>query len=59
MLMTEPSSKARKRQIIAGLISGAIMGIVISAFTQFWWWLPAGVIVGLVSGALIKPPDRS
>lgn len=56
--MSQPSSAARKRQIIFGVVSGAIAGIAVSAFTGFWWWLPTGIIVGIASGMLIAPPEE-
>lgn len=58
--MSEVSPEARRKQIIVGIVMGAIMGIVISALTQFWLWLPAGLALGLATGAIMKPPaDRS
>ena len=56
--MSERSRAARKRQIIVGVISGAIAGVIIGAVTQFWWWLPTGIIVGIASGMLITPPEE-
>lgn len=56
--MSERSRAARKRQIIVGVISGAIAGVVISAVSGFWWWLPTGIIVGIASGMLITPPEE-
>lgn len=32
------------------------MGLVLGFFTQFWLWLPAGLAVGLATGAIMKPP---
>ncbi len=58
--MSEVSPEARRKQIIVGIVMGAIMGIVISALTQFWLWLPAGRALGLATGAIMKPPaDKS
>ncbi|GAA1796685.1 MULTISPECIES: HPP family protein [Leucobacter] len=54
--MSEVSPEARRKQIIVGIVMGAIMGIVISALTQFWLWLPAGLALGLATGAIMKPP---
>lgn len=56
--MSERKLPGRKQQIIVGLVSGAVMGIVISVLTEFWWWLPTGLIVGLASGMLLKPPTK-
>jgi len=47
---------ARRKQIIVGLVIGAIVGVGISIFTEFWWWLPAGLIFGFATGAVMKPP---
>ena len=52
-----PSPRARRKQIIVGLVIGAIMGIVLGALTQFWLWLPAGLAMGLATGAIMKPPS--
>ena len=52
-----PSPAARRKQIIIGLVMGAIMGIVLGALTQFWLWLPAGLAMGLATGAIMKPPS--
>ncbi|PRI11596.1 hypothetical protein [Leucobacter massiliensis] len=54
----EPSPEARRKQIIVGIVIGAVMGVVISALTTFWLWLPAGIALGLASGAIIKPPAQ-
>ncbi len=50
------SPRARRKQIIVGLVMGLIMGLVISFFTEFWYWLPAGLALGLASGAIMRPP---
>lgn len=47
---------ARRKQIFVGIAVGAIVGVVISLLTQFWWWLPAGLAFGLATGAIMKPP---
>lgn len=52
-------NQARKKQVIVGLISGLIVGFGVSAMTQFWWWLPAGVILGLASGLIMNTPDEN
>ncbi|WP_125100375.1 HPP family protein [Leucobacter chromiireducens] len=51
-----PSPEARRKQIIVGLIMGAVVGVVLGALTQFWLWLPAGLAMGLATGAIMKPP---
>lgn len=53
-----PSAAARRKQIIVGLVMGAIVGVVISAISQFWLWLPAGLALGLAVGAIMKPPSE-
>ena len=35
---------------------GAVVGLVLGALTQFWLWLPAGLAMGLATGAIMKPP---
>lgn len=50
------SPQARRKQIIVGLVMGAIMGVLISWLTEFWLWLPAGLALGLATGAIMKPP---
>ncbi len=47
---------ARRKQIFLGLAVGAVVGIGISLLTQFWLWLPAGIALGLATGAIMKPP---
>lgn len=51
-----PSPEARRKQIIVGIVMGAIMGVVLGGLTQFWLWLPAGLAMGLATGAIMKPP---
>ncbi|QBE49508.1 HPP family protein [Leucobacter triazinivorans] len=51
-----PSPQARRKQIIVGIVMGAIVGVVLGALTQFWLWLPAGLALGLATGAIMKPP---
>lgn len=48
---------ARRKQMIVGLVVGILVGVGVSLFTQFWWWLPAGIVFGLTMGALMKPPS--
>lgn len=52
-----PSQSARRKQIIIGLVMGLIMGVLLGALTQFWLWLPAGLAMGLATGAIMKPPS--
>lgn len=54
----EVSREARRKQIIVGIVMGVIVGVVISAFTTFWYWLPAGIAFGLAVGAIMKPPSQ-
>lgn len=56
--MSSAEEKARRKQIYIGLIMGVIVGVVISYLTEFWWWLAAGIVLGFVSGVLIKPPQE-
>lgn len=50
--------KARRKQLIVGIVMGIVVGLVLSLLTQFWLWLPAGVAMGLATGALMKPPSE-
>lgn len=52
-------SSARRKQMIVAIIMGAVVGVVIGALTQFWLYLPAGIAVGLATGAIMKPPSNS
>ncbi|UOR00837.1 HPP family protein [Leucobacter allii] len=52
----QPTPQARRKQIIVGLVMGAVVGVVIGALTQFWLWVPAGLALGLATGAIMKPP---
>ena len=47
---------ARRKQIFVGLAMGAVMGLVLGFLTQFWLWLPAGLSMGLATGAIMRPP---
>jgi len=49
---------ARRKQIIVGVVMGALVGVGISLYTDFWWWLPAGLVFGFATGALMKPPEK-
>ncbi|QZY52883.1 HPP family protein [Leucobacter tenebrionis] len=53
----EAAARARRKQIIVALVIGAVVGVVISALTEFWLWLPAGLAMGLATGAIMKPPS--
>lgn len=52
----EAKERARRKQMVAAIIIGAVVGGALWWLTGFWMWLPAGVAVGLASGAIIKPP---
>lgn len=52
------SPRARRKQIILGLVMGLIVGLVISFITTFWYWLPAGLAFGLAVGAIMQPPPE-
>lgn len=52
----EVDPKARRKQIIVGIVMGVIVGGVIALLTQFWLYLPAGIALGLAVGAIMKPP---
>lgn len=53
----EAAARARRKQIIVALVIGAVVGVVLSALTEFWLWLPAGLAMGLATGAIMKPPS--
>lgn len=53
------SPGARRKQMIVALIMGAVVGLVLSLLTQFWLWLPAGLAMGLATGAIMKPPPTT
>lgn len=53
----QTDAAARRKQIIVGLVMGAIVGVVLGALTQFWLWVPAGLAMGLATGAIMKPPS--
>ncbi|MHA3682874.1 HPP family protein [Leucobacter sp. HY1910] len=52
----EPSPEAKRKQMFVGIGMGLAMGLVLSLLTQFWLWLPAGLAMGLATGAIMKPP---
>lgn len=56
--MSSVDPGARRKQIIVGLVMGLIVGVILSALTTFWLWLPAGVAMGLATGAIMKPPAQ-
>ena len=45
-----PMTPARRTQLI--------VGVGISLWTGFWLWLPAGLLVGLAAGAIMRPPSE-
>ena len=47
-----------RKQMILGIGMGIFFGVLISWLTGFWYWLPAGIAVGVASGAILKPPKR-
>ncbi len=54
----EPTPEARRKQVLLGLAMGAVMGLILWYFTQFWMWFPAGLTVGLATGVIMKPPAK-
>ncbi|WP_449278115.1 HPP family protein [Leucobacter sp. GX24907] len=52
----EPSPAARRKQMIVAVSIGTVMGIVLAVLGQFWMWIPAGIAMGLATGAIMKPP---
>ena len=52
----EPSAAAKRKQMFIGIGMGLFMGLLLSVLTQFWLWLPAGLAMGLATGAIMKPP---
>lgn len=52
----KPSPEAKRKQMIVAIVMGTVMGLILGFFTQFWLWLPAGVAMGLATGAIMKPP---
>ena len=51
-----PTPAAKRKQLIVALVMGAVVGVIISAITGFWYWLPAGLALGLATGVIMKPP---
>ena len=56
MAAETPSPRARRKQMIVGIVVGLIMGVVVSLFTGFWLWLAAGAAVGLAAGGFMRAP---
>lgn len=54
----EALARAQRKQMIAALVIGAAVGGLLWWLTTFWMWLPAGISVGLASGAIMKPPVK-
>ena len=54
----QPTPEARRKQIFLGLAIGAVIGVGLALLTQFWLWLPAGLALGLATGAIMKPPTE-
>lgn len=52
----KPSPRARRKQIVVGMVMGVVMGVILGAISQFWLWVPAGAAFGLAVGAIMKPP---
>lgn len=52
----KPTPEARRKQIFLGLAVGLVVGLGLSLLTEFWLWLPAGLALGLATGAIMKPP---
>ena len=50
--------EARRKQVFLGIAVGAVVGVGLSLLTQFWLWLPAGLALGLATGATMKPPTK-
>lgn len=45
-----------RKQMLVAIVIGAITGAAIAWLAGFWMWLPAGIAVGLATGAIMKPP---
>lgn len=54
----KPSPEARRKQIFLGLAIGAVIGAGLWFLTEFWMWMPAGLAMGLATGAIMKPPAK-
>lgn len=51
-------ARAKRKQMIVAIVIGAIVGGLLWWLTEFWMWLPAGVAMGLATGAIMKPPTE-
>lgn len=49
---------AQQKQMLVAVCIGLIVGLVIAWLAGFWLWIPAGIAVGLASGAIMKPPTN-
>ena len=47
----------QQKQMLVAVILGLIMGLIIAWLAGFWMWIPAGIAVGLATGAIMKPPS--
>ncbi|HLP22865.1 MAG TPA: HPP family protein [Microbacteriaceae bacterium] len=47
----------QRRQMLVAIVMGAIVGGVLAWLAGFWMWFPAGLAVGLATGAIMKPPS--
>jgi predicted MFS family arabinose efflux permease len=54
----QAAQRARRKQLIVGVAIGLVVGVVLSAIAQFWLWAPAGIVMGLATGAIMKPPSE-
>lgn len=48
----------QQKQMLVAVILGLVMGVIIAWLAGFWMWIPAGVAVGLATGAIMKPPTQ-
>ena len=48
----------QQKQMLVAVLLGLVMGVVIAWLAGFWMWIPAGVAVGLATGAIMKPPTN-
>lgn len=45
----------RTIQVLAGVVIGAVVGLILSIITDYWLWLPLGAVNGLLVGAVTNP----